>query len=431
MCFHSFHQTTNIPAELEAIINESLRGFFTNSFFHIYIDGEFNPNISEVRDKKDKGTALHEYTHYIQNIGTLWGLYESIYHYEVLIEFKNAIINSTNINRPFKVPLSEALLKKKRIIHHGNGTTDYLNWIIDDKMPLTYEIIKVKINDKDRFQVNVSFTLEDGSNHTIQLGAHIIKESMAALYQSLLDPDTTHYDIPYNLVQKLTSVYFPNTAKDIKKLICACHASLFSMNPGLSLIEIIKGLEEKPNMSGFDFFNEYAHKRYVSTDKDEIILMTEFFNDMVDRFKYLLKSNLLSPLDYIDAALDRVKLSNSFYPFLSILYERDIFNEKDFSELIQYYGIPYIQTSNFGYHFPQGLSEEGQNGSSDVLELIAQEALFFNFVNPNKISVCPLYYMCQNSKYEKEECFDKPWEGQECSYSIVSSPLKLHTKNIV
>ncbi|MBQ7553595.1 MAG: hypothetical protein IJT46_04455 [Bacteroidaceae bacterium] len=42
-------------------LDNGLRGFYSNSFFHIYIDGEFNIDVSQVAEQKDKGTALHEY----------------------------------------------------------------------------------------------------------------------------------------------------------------------------------------------------------------------------------------------------------------------------------------------------------------------------------------------------------------------------------
>ena len=75
-------------------LDNGLRGFYSNSFFHIYIDGEFNIDVSKVAEQKDKGTALHEYVHYLQNIGTLWGLYCSINNYETIIEFKKAVLSA-------------------------------------------------------------------------------------------------------------------------------------------------------------------------------------------------------------------------------------------------------------------------------------------------------------------------------------------------
>ena len=88
----------------------------------------------------------------------------------------------------------------------------------------------------------------------------------------------------------------------------------------------------------------------------------------------MLGFNLVAPLDYISMVLDRVRLDDRYYPFLSVLYDHGGFSENDFTELIGYYGIPYIQTSNYGIHHPQGNGEVGREGSLDVLELIVQEA---------------------------------------------------------
>lgn len=37
---------------------------------------------------------------------------------------------------------------------------------------------------------------------------------------------------------------------------------------------------------------------------------------------------------------------------------------------------------------------------------------------------CPLYYMCQGGEFEKVECFDAPWEGNECGFTIAGHFLK-------
>lgn len=83
------------------------RGFYSNVFFHIFINGSFDSDLEKIQSLTDAGTAVHEYIHYIQNIGTLWGLYESIARYEHLLEFKEAITKADNISRPFSFPLSD------------------------------------------------------------------------------------------------------------------------------------------------------------------------------------------------------------------------------------------------------------------------------------------------------------------------------------
>ena len=56
--------------------------------------------------------------------------------------------------------------------------------------------------------LDICFT--DGSKQAITLGANIIKESMAALYQMLIDETATHerYDLPYNLVKIIAEQHF-------------------------------------------------------------------------------------------------------------------------------------------------------------------------------------------------------------------------------
>lgn len=168
----------------------------------------------------------------------------------------------------------------------------------------------------------------------------------------------------------------------------------------------------------------------MSTGKEKARQCWIFFNDMVEGFKYKLGNNLVAPLDYIAAALGRVRLDGQYYPFLSVLYDNGGFSEDDFTNLIGYYGVPYVQTQQNGYYFPRDDGGKGNDASVDVLELIAQEALYRYFVDKKSMYVCPLYYMCQNSKWEKAECFDKPWEGTDCSFTIVSDVLGLRGKNI-
>lgn len=113
---------------------------------------------------------------------------------------------------------------------------------------------------------------------------------------------------------------------------------------------------------------------------------------------------------------------------MSILYEKQGVSLKMFSEIIEYYGIPYIQTIS-GLHYPESSEKKG-DASMDVLELIVLEAIFSNICKPKNLRACPLYYMCMGTEYEKDECFSAPWLGDICSYKIISDSLGLSTKTI-
>lgn len=408
--------------ELEHYL-QSCRGFYTNGFFHIFIDGEFNPMINEISTITDRGTSVHEYIHYIQNIGTLWGLYESMTRYEHLIEFKQAIAKEKEIKRPFVPQISESLQKKYEYIRFGNGFSKYTDIMVDTSKPMEKSSRVVNVNDKKEECISITFTDIHNNIHKIDIGAFIIKESMAALYQELIDKNATHTDLPYNFVKLFAQKNYPRTASDPAKLICCCHVSLFSMNPGLVLIKALEDMEVDDSINGFEYFSHLVHYNIITTKAGKTYSMADYFSKMVNGFKERLSANILAPIDYIGAALERMKLDGKYYPILSVLYEDDGITEENFSEIIGYYGIPYIQAKN-GLHYPQSTTDN-KEAAMDVLELIVHEAIFLNLTKPENLWVCPLYYMCKDSPYEKEECFTAPWSGGMCSYKIISDSLGL------
>ena len=46
-----------------------LRGCYSTSFYSIYLNGTYKPDISQMT-RKNQGTLLHEYIHFIQNVST-------------------------------------------------------------------------------------------------------------------------------------------------------------------------------------------------------------------------------------------------------------------------------------------------------------------------------------------------------------------------
>ena len=69
-------------------------------------------------------------------------------------------------------------------------------------------------------EVRMLVPIARGGYERVVLGAGIINECMAAMYQSLIDPDATHPDIPYNVIQILCNQHFKQISDDKIKLIC-------------------------------------------------------------------------------------------------------------------------------------------------------------------------------------------------------------------
>lgn len=55
--------------------------YYHTSFFQIFLQGRYNEDLS-LLNTTDLGLFVHEYIHYIQNIGTTWGIYSALHEYK-------------------------------------------------------------------------------------------------------------------------------------------------------------------------------------------------------------------------------------------------------------------------------------------------------------------------------------------------------------
>ena len=424
----------------EKEIVSNLRGAYNTSFFHIYTAGDFNTDLSLI-SQEDRGTFIHEYIHYWQNIGTLWGLSSSILRYEMMLKLKEEIAVRDEVKLPYSISPTERMKRLDSIFRVGNGffnDSQFYGVKIDQTKRIEIRTGAKIVEGKNMPVISLIITFENKVTDTLELGAHIIKESMAALYQSLVDPDATHDDIPYNVVKILCKHNYPSLYHNTKLLICCCHAALFSMAPGESLIKLLAKAEKEKITDGMQLFSDYIDQSTITTPQKKSIPIPDFFDGMVNNFLEMLKQNLVAPLDYIKTVLERVRLSNKMLPLLTVLYEEktDCISIENLNAIISWLGIPYIQTHSCGHHNPATATKRAEDivegdDSMDVLELIALEAMYKFLLGNSSFRCCPLYgMMCSESPIAKSECFDTPWLGTPCAFTVISSPLELDKKNV-
>lgn len=332
----------NLLEITESDLQFDLRGYYSTSFFHVYLEGEFDTDIKRL-SIKDRGTFIHEYIHYFQNIGTYWGLYCSIIRYHEMLEFKAQIIDSDIIEIPLNLNYSEKLRAKIEWVKAGNGLSVYnsnLTWNINKEHKIEIKQTDSNICGRNRPQIYLNIMFDDGRVESVDFGAHIIKESMAALYQSLVDASVLHNDVPYNIVKLVCEQYFPNIANDVEKLICLCYTSLFSMSPGSELFSLLKVASENIQTNGVDLFTNFIDSKTITTSQGKTHTVVDFFDILINGFKRTLSTNLVADLDYIDNVLDRVKLSNKWIPFLSVLYDQNKLSIENINAIIGFIGIP-------------------------------------------------------------------------------------------
>lgn len=415
----------------EEILNE-LRGSYQTSFYSIYLNGNYNEDISKM-SQKDQGTLLHEYVHYLQNISTPFGMYMSKTRYILMYQvLHNVIIVNNPIHFPVTSAFSEQSVASCKKLKAVLGTKKLdggqnVDWSKEISVAFDSTVVEGSNIEKAIFNV----VLTEGKKIDIEIGAIIVMETMSALYQSLIDPIASHPDVPYNIIIKYCQKHYPRLASDTRKLICLCYASLYSLCPGAQLIKLINNYGNNYSIDGYTAFWQFVNNSVVRKVDGSSITLINFVDEMIDEFKESMANILISELEFLDVIFEPVRLSQKWVPVVSALYDKTPFSLNHFKTIIQNVGLPYIHTSYQQYSFPNidGKSE----ASRDLIELIALQTVYSYFTtSKTDDKECGLSYMCKGNKYNEDHCKNHPWTQEfECPFSVVCNAFEIDKKTII
>lgn len=97
------------------------QGEYKPAFMQIRIHDSYDGNIDEL-DIPTLGTLVHEYIHFLQNVSTPWGLYDSMVRYNIMAETYAVVENATStITLPLNIDYSQELTNKMAIVEYGTG----------------------------------------------------------------------------------------------------------------------------------------------------------------------------------------------------------------------------------------------------------------------------------------------------------------------
>lgn len=419
----------------EQDILKAIAGSYQPGFLQIKLTHSFDGGLGRF-SQKELGTFLHEYVHFLQNISTPWGLYMSMVQYQTLAKtFAFIQESSQEIELPLRIREAE-LDRKWSIIKLGSGyypfsrADEHLCRKIDRSKDIVVHRTKEQIGSNQFPKITLDISFQDGTMRSIELGAIIINESMAAMYQMMVDPTATHEnnDLPYNLVQILCEKKFPNIAGDRRKLISICYISLFSMSPAEVLFDQLDYANRHPSVSGEVLFFEFATNSKIKSS-DGVTLGVELFMDrLINMFKELLKKILDVELDYIEYVLEQVRVSKHMIPLLSVIHQEEL-TPALFESMVNVLGIPFTYNEDGQLFLPKSIKDPTKD-SEDVMRLIQHGALFKHITSPNHFYCCPLKPLCIKSvpPIEKDECFDFPWEGKECPITPLTDYIGMKSK---
>lgn len=413
------------------------RGEYKPAFMQIRIHDSYDGNIDEL-DVPTLGTLIHEYIHFLQNVSTPWGLYDSMVRYNIMAETYAYVQNATStITLPLNIAYSQELTNKMAIVECGTGycplsDTRRVDFEINASERINIHRNTKEVNNRILPEITLDVCFTDGTKQTITLGANIIKESMAALYQMLIDKTATHekFDLPYNLIKIIAEQHFPQIASDNVKLITICYMSLFSLSPAEVLINELAYANENSNLSAIELFERFVNEVKINL-KDKSMSVCDFFDNLINTFKQVFSKSVKTEIDYIAEVLERIRPAKGFVPILTLITDYQPLSKERIKTLIDFLGMPYSYTDAGDFNLPPTSPRDSDKISNDMLALIGHNALYTYLTGLHKCGyVCPLHSFCEKQNCDKDECFDEPWNGKICPMTIMGDLIDIKEKDV-
>lgn len=421
-------------------IDYSVCGFYRMALFTMYVKGKLSTRLEDL-PVNVRGTFVHEYIHFLQNITTISGLRYSSFYLSFVIKLIKWLKNQNNLSIPIdmkSVCSSVTLDRDYHFFSNMSGTLKIFDF--DLKQDLLWNFDPQRKKQKVYFKV----TTYDGKDEYVTLGTHGIRESMAALYQSLIDEksESKHPAYPYRIVSFIVCHLFPDIYIDKKKLICICQIALNSPEPDTTLFEWLSFAHRNPHLNGLDLYNEHQEKSYLVPYKSNKKLKTIKAKDLLINSSRDFEKKLCTILNKQENNYSIVlKKSQSFSDIhLRILYFKDDLLS-GIKVVIGVCGVPFIFNDSgdmINLTRQQNTDFDDICMDEDISFLMSLDNLCSSFLLPKNSPVnrCVFRTIHCNRIYSQEEllehvyCNDEPWREQGCRYWEILNTLGLDTKPI-
>lgn len=411
------------------IFEEKEKGSYTPGFSSKKLSFPFNINDLSELSTENLGTFAHEYVHFLQNTSTPYGLWQAMIFYQAISEFFSFVKK----NKPSKLPvkdysLSDTMKRRLDLENEASGFRGFID--IPENQILDIRRRIVNIHEKRIERITLGFRDVHGELQEKTFGANIIKESMAAMFQEIIHPESQldHWAMPYHIVKRIASQISPKIKDDTKKLIGLCFISLHTLNPGMTLIDHMVYANDNPDKDIIDIFEHFVKESKVLTNNGACISIEKLGDEIAETYKsvvqkFLFGNNSDRKLEYLAEIVDRGKISNGMVPLLRLLTEHDI-NAELLQLAVEACGTPVIW-NDFGNLIIPNTVEQGKP-DLEIWTLLANQSFYKRMSNVNQL-VCPMFPICQifTKDYIKNECYELPWQGPECIMTFIGGSLGL------
>lgn len=396
------------------------RGKCETNFFHIYINDDMNTSDISQLDVKTKGTFMHEYLHYFQFINTIFGISYGIVYNNYFSCCRKYFEENQIIDIPLNIKEEYPILKENCDLYSNlKGSSTNVSVAVLRIEVETEEINRAKENHKG---VSINIVESDtNKSYPFEFGYLCIIESMAHIFQSFFDVKIEHPQFPYKAVQLICKDYLPGFVIDEKMMFSICFCSLMYDNPAVGFFEILNIVRLNPRLNGLSLYRHMVEESRVYCAGVQKSIQLLFF-EKIAKYQNQIESAVNMNLEYYSLVFEncRQDMENKECLMLKLLYEEDITSKKSIDCLLNFYGLPFVESNTFTF-LPK-LPNKGIK-YPDIAFLRALEMVidrFIPFIDKSKYPVynpqCPLYDRCIKSLYldgkrfeMTEDCRNKQW----------------------
>lgn len=412
-------------------------GCYYPAFFEMNLDVYGNMDVNKLKEKQF-ALFLHEYTHFMQDVSTYYGLSNLFAVNEIIKSIHRNLTTSLPNGGKFKTPVG--IMQNNALLKANDQLLGLTYGLIDNTGRFCrFEVVKVESksepvpNNQFVSQIdNVYVTTATGD--TFQFGALALMENMAYLMEQLCVSECEPSpDYPYSAAEKVASFIVPAIGKDKLMVLALCDISLQSSNPGYyfysTLEQIKKGkiVYNKPEDVCDDFYSRKSITFHVSTIPNFIDQYRNIADDIIRQEKNFIQTPQLSVFwKWIENAINYsydLRLNHRNF-ILEIARTGNARKSKVFVDYIKAVGTPLMMNKCGKFYCIPSRNVPGDGmcyyrAMRQVYELLAGGK-----------RKCDMKNWCKQSKIKVDcRCNCKPWEHlkekEKCPYAVIWGSFKL------
>jgi hypothetical protein len=421
-------------------------GLYHPSFLSLKVDTYINfDNIRELDDSV-KAVYFHEYTHFLQDITTAFGLNNMWQTYD---RIRQVIYEAQNCKEDLVIPMNSKtvvaqydLFKARESILGDKGIKELVGAnrdisVVDVTIDEDENIERVLPNGKIKI-LRVKLQSENEDLYDYSFGASAVMESMAYLMEQKFGIIETGNLFPYCSVKKLASYVCERISLNDEYIFALCDIALMSNYPGINLYLILLEIRNKdfyPNCSKdiYTFGNEVLKENGWNILKEYEISKQEFL---------LIFNQIYNLKEFEPTRIWLNTLIEESFEFRknNIAFLLDLFIDKPFGNnwemCVSKLGFPEMHNAESKRWFSAPLDLRDIEDSIHPIFLLAFWQLEDTLLSGQ--TSCKLISFCSESNqkdFVDDNCRVAPWKKfnkeKLCSFCSLWGSFGLHKKNII